>query len=65
LYCRGSYSFEIFFPLGTDFNATSLISLPMDISGEETQFQNKKTHNGVRTSAVYEIRLQNFVLLLL
>jgi hypothetical protein len=31
-YCIGSYSFELFFPLVTDFNSTSLIYLPKNIS---------------------------------
>jgi hypothetical protein len=60
-----------FFPFhGTDFNAISLISLPVDISevrGNSVPGQKKHTHtqNGVSTSPVYEIRLQTYVQLLL
>jgi hypothetical protein len=32
LYCRGSYSLVFFFPLGTKFNITSVITLSMDMS---------------------------------
>jgi hypothetical protein len=43
--------------LGTDFNVSSLISLPMDMSEVIINSVARQKENGVRTSAAHEIRL--------
>jgi hypothetical protein len=60
-YCRGSSSHLLFF-LGNKFNITSLITIRRDMSEVILNLVPKKEkYKGVRTSAIQEIKLQNYL----